>query len=298
MNQNSGAFDKLRDVFMVDGSTGWIAGRAGILRKTTDGGMTWTHQSNPAPDDLHKIFAIDANTAWVVGQDGYILHTSNGGANWMAQPSGFNETFESVYFTDSQNGWVCGDLGMLKNTTDAGASWITQATETTAIINDITFVDMNNGWVVTQSGEIYRTTDGGTSWSLSEDFFSGLFAVSFVNPDYGFVSGINGFAARYNALTGIEDGLTSLPVALMIDQNYPNPFNASTKIKYTLSKSAVVEIEIFDLLGRSVAHISRDEQSPGSHQLTWYADKYPSGTYFYRIAAGDKFETRKMTLLK
>jgi len=298
MNQNSGAFDKLRDVFMVDGSIGWIAGRAGILRKTTDAGMTWTQQPNPAPDDLHKIFAIDANNAWIVGQDGFILHTSNGGANWIAQPSGFNETFESVYFTDSQNGWVCGNLGMLKNTTDAGASWITQATETTATINDITFTDLNNGWIVTQNGEIYHTVDGGTSWSLSEDFFSGLFAVSFINPNYGFVSGMNGFAARYNAVTGIEDDNVLIPSDLAVSQNYPNPFNASTAINYTLSRSAKVDIEIFDLQGRSVEHISSGEQTPGSYQINWNGNKYTSGTYFYRIAAGDRSETRKMTLLK
>jgi len=297
LNQNSGAFDKLRDVFMVDSSTGWIAGRDGILRNTTDGGTTWTHQTNPAFDDLYKVFAIDASNAWVVGKDGFILHTMNGGATWTAQPSGTTETIESVYFHDTQNGWVSGNLGMVKKTDNGGSGWATQPTDATADVNDILFLDFDNGWFVTENGEIYFTANGGISWNLSENFFSALYAVNFVNENYGFVSGANGFIAKYTVVTGVDDEF-NLPTNLTLNQNYPNPFNASTIIEFDLPNATYLTLDVFNVIGQKIVTLIESELQAGSHQVSWNASEQSSGVYYYRIKVGDNSETKRMVLLK
>jgi photosystem II stability/assembly factor-like uncharacterized protein len=297
MNRNSGAFDKLRDVFMVDASTGWIVGRDGILRKTTDGGMTWTHQTNPAVDDLYKVFATDENTAWVVGQDGLILHTMNGGTTWMIQPSGTTETIESVYFIDNQNGWISGNLGIVKKTDNGGINWLTQPTDVTADVNDILFIGSGNGWFVTGTGEIYNSIDSGTSWELNDDFFGALFAVNFVNPNYGFVSGANGFMAKYTVVTGIENEL-NLPFNLTLHQNYPNPFNATTMIQFELSSASFVTLDIFNVIGQKITTLIASDLQAGPHQIAWNAAGQSSGIYYYKIKAGDNSMTKRMVLLK
>jgi len=84
----------------------------------------------------------------------------------------------------------------------------------------------------------------------------------------------------------------------LLSQNYPNPFNAQTIIKYNLPEASQVNIEIFDLLGRKVASLVDEKQTSGIHQVIWNADNAPSGMYFYRLQAGDKIETKSMTLLK
>jgi len=99
-------------------------------------------------------------------------------------------------------------------------------------------------------------------------------------------------------LTGIEDIKSIIPMEYLLSQNYPNPFNAQTIIKYNLPEASQVNIEIFDLLGRKVASLVDEKQTSGIHQVIWNADNAPSGMYFYRLQAGDKIETKSMTLLK
>jgi hypothetical protein len=59
-----------------------------------------------------------------------------------------------------------------------------------------------------------------------------------------------------------------------------------------------VKVVIYDLLGR-VVDVPIDEfKEAGNHSVTWNADKYTSGIYFYRLETADGSYTRRMTLLK
>ncbi|UCC78989.1 MAG: T9SS type A sorting domain-containing protein [Candidatus Zixiibacteriota bacterium] len=80
--------------------------------------------------------------------------------------------------------------------------------------------------------------------------------------------------------------------------NYPNPFNAGTTIKYSLESEGPVSIQVFDLMGRRIETLVNTMQNAGGHCIIWNADRYSSGTYFYRIKAGEYSETRKMMLVK
>ncbi len=66
-------------------------------------------------------------------------------------------------------------------------------------------------------------------------------------------------------------------------QNYPNPFNPATTIGYDLPFSSIVELRVFDMLGREVALLVDGEQTPGHHQVQWDASQFSSGTYFYLL---------------
>ena len=85
--------------------------------------------------------------------------------------------------------------------------------------------------------------------------------------------------------------------------NYPNPFNAATTIGFSLQHTDRVRIEVFNILGQSVALVTDREFESGTHSLTWDArgvdgSQLASGTYLYRLSAGKFTETRKMVLLK
>jgi hypothetical protein len=41
-----------------------------------------------------------------------------------------------------------------------------------------------------------------------------------------------------------------------------------------------------------------DEQKTGVYKLAWNASSLPSGTYFYRLQAGEFTQTRKLLLIK
>ena len=81
-------------------------------------------------------------------------------------------------------------------------------------------------------------------------------------------------------------------------QNYPNPFNPSTTIKFTLPREVDVNLSVFNILGQLVGKLVNEHMKAGSHLIRLDANQYASGTYFYRITAGDFVQTKKMLVVK
>jgi len=107
---------------------------------------------------------------------------------------------------------------------------------------------------------------------------------------------------KANDVTNIHDK-EFVPVKYTLFQNYPNPFNPSTIISYALPKSSLVTVKIYDMLGREVKTLVNEEQNLGVNTIQWngdnnYGARVSSGTYIYRIKAGDFIQAKKMILLK
>ena len=90
----------------------------------------------------------------------------------------------------------------------------------------------------------------------------------------------------------------ALPTEFVLEQNYPNPFNPTTTINYQLPEAVHVRLTVYDALGQQVAVLIDGEMESGYHQATWNASHQPSGTYIYRLEAGNVVETKRMVLLK
>jgi hypothetical protein len=98
-------------------------------------------------------------------------------------------------------------------------------------------------------------------------------------------------------LTSVK-GESVLPLTFSLRQNYPNPFNPVTIIKYSMATSQHVRLSVFDLLGRKVATLVDQKQSPGFYEVSFDARTLSSGVYFYRIESGSFVQTKRMLLLK
>ena len=81
-------------------------------------------------------------------------------------------------------------------------------------------------------------------------------------------------------------------------QNYPNPFNPSTTINYTMKNAGQATISIYNVMGQKVAELVNEVKAQGSYNVTWNASGTASGVYYYKLEAGGKSITRKMTLIK
>jgi hypothetical protein len=86
-------------------------------------------------------------------------------------------------------------------------------------------------------------------------------------------------------------------------QNYPNPFNPATTISYTLDKTEKITLDVFDVLGTKVRTLYSGVQSAGRYDVQWNAlddngQPLSSGLYLYRLVAGDRVLSGKMTLMK
>jgi choice-of-anchor B domain-containing protein len=96
--------------------------------------------------------------------------------------------------------------------------------------------------------------------------------------------------------------LDAQPTSFVLYQNYPNPFNPSTNIAFhvppNVADTRLPQIEIFDLLGKSVATLLVERKTSGYHSVTWNAEGVSSGVYFYKLNAGLSSLTKKMVLIR
>ncbi len=105
-------------------------------------------------------------------------------------------------------------------------------------------------------------------------------------------------------LSIIVDNITSIensrrPVASFnLGYNYPNPFNPETIIPISIEKKAFVSLIIFNSLGEQVLKLVEREMGAGEYKITFDAQKYPSGIYYYQLRSGTMKSTRKMLFLK
>lgn len=95
----------------------------------------------------------------------------------------------------------------------------------------------------------------------------------------------------------------AIPQDLQLDQNYPNPFNPATMIEFHVSKPGHIRIAIYNLTGQTVAVLVDQFLSAGSYSVSWdgkdrTGTNVPSGTYVYRISAGNTAKSRKLILMR
>jgi photosystem II stability/assembly factor-like uncharacterized protein len=79
--------EQFRKIFFIDSNVGWLI-TAFEIRRSTDGGATWTSQEIPDEfghsmmnpfNGFYDVVFVDENNGWVVGDNGIILHTATGG---------------------------------------------------------------------------------------------------------------------------------------------------------------------------------------------------------------------------
>ncbi len=101
------------------------------------------------------------------------------------------------------------------------------------------------------------------------------------------------------AYTDVTEVNFTTPSEFVLEQNYPNPFNPSTTIKFGLATRSSVDLRVYNIVGEEVAVlVSGQMMESGTYQVTFSSNNLPSGTYIYRLSAGNKVLTNKMTLLK
>ena len=98
------------------------------------------------------------------------------------------------------------------------------------------------------------------------------------------------------------------PLRTGVFANYPNPFNPETWIPFQLHKDVHVRITIYDVLGRKVRRFDLGYLPAGYYKTRERAvywdgrndvnERVASGTYLYRLEAGDFVGSRRMVVLK
>lgn len=155
-------------------------------------------------------------------------------------------------------------------------------------------------------------TDSGTAATYTDNDGNFIFYVSdriseyFINlnvPDGFEYDIVTAHAGESNVvvnltITDVPNVNLNVPNEYSLGQNYPNPFNPKTTISYAIPQTGLVQIKIFNIIGREIITLVNEQKQAGRYNVEFNADELPSGVYLYRLQSGDFVRTEKMVLLK
>ena len=207
--------NNVNSVSFVNSTTGWAAGSAGMVMKTTDGGTNWTAQTpsafaTPAYSchavaigsgcGIRGVFFINTTTGWAVGDTGSIWKTTDGGVTWADQHPNLPvlgapydaspPALRSVHFFNASNGVIVGD-GFTFYTSDGGTTWAKgSGIIITTYLTSVQMLSASDAVAVGGTGAIYKTINGGAAWTVkTSGTTSNLNAVTFSTATDGFAVG-------------------------------------------------------------------------------------------------------------
>lgn len=288
-----------------------VSGNSSQMYRTTDAGENWfgyTTGWNTINEMLYE------NNSFLGGEWDALYKSTNAGLNWFRlSDTSMKTTTQALGIVGSKIlvGGQSQEDGInvsYSYSTNEGESWVSHLLPDTGSFTDILFIDNDLGYATAHNpidygvwnrprGFIYKTRDQGSTWEkLFEQEWIEMFAVC-QTQEYVFFVG-----------TGILKRLPLLMVSIfsegveknnyILSQNYPNPFNPSTKIKFSIQSFGNVSLTVFDISGRLIQNLVNETKQPGNYEVEFNGAHLSSGTYLYKLQAGEYIETKRMTLIK
>ena len=81
-------------------------------------------------------------------------------------------------------------------------------------------------------------------------------------------------------------------------QHFPNPAAGSATVTYSLKEESMVQVDVFDVLGRHVERLFDRLQAAGRYRVQWDVSDLPAGRYLFRLQADNVVETTQITVVK
>ncbi|MDH5683494.1 MAG: T9SS type A sorting domain-containing protein [candidate division WOR-3 bacterium] len=293
-------------------------------------GVNWTCATNSAGwlvRSYHTSVVFD-NKIWIIGGlnfSGYRndVWFSSDGVNW-SQATASAQWSRRAYHTsvvfDIKMWLLGGHDGLPRNDvwcSSDGINWM-QITASAGWpgrwATNISVVFNNKIWVMGGAdfgglrNDVWYTNDG-ASWICAIDSaeWSGRWghaSVTFIDKMWvlGGNDNIDKNDVWYSRGLGIEEVIARNTTGITL-RVLPGLFNKNLKITYTLTKSKVVRISIYDSSGKEVKALFNGKQSAGFHELKWDGEDYTNrklsaGTYFLNMEADGTILIMKMIKLK
>lgn len=277
--------DQLGYVAGYDGSLFSGAGIASVVKKTTDGGLTWQTVSNGITNN-----SILTNISFFNHLQGTAFGTSkmetsrfatdDGGLNWVYLPN-FGPDMPQINSTDffGQTGFAAG-IGHYMHiaiTHDEGSTWETKHFHNSSNVNGLQFFDAQNG-VVIANDSIFTTNNGLISFSSKTKFPYSPCIRSFVMLDINHGYFCNENAIYYTADGGVTWSLSYNDPAVQIA-------NLTVEGNYvfasTYGTNLILRLDVSDkMVGIN------EQQAESKNELRLYPN--PARDHVYISAPGDE----------
>ncbi|UII26306.1 choice-of-anchor D domain-containing protein [Fulvivirga maritima] len=101
------------------------------------------------------------------------------------------------------------------------------------------------------------------------------------------------FLTKVGRVTGVEGAFSGHEIGLT---SYPNPMNATSTLRYSLTESSDVNVQILTTDGRMIRTIVNEKQMAGDHDVMHDRKGLREGLYLYRIQVGDQVFYRRLAV--
>jgi len=241
---------------------------------SSDNGSTWNEISDGLPErwvtrvavdptDESIVYATFNGLKWYDPQP-HVFRSSDKGSNWTDISSNLPDAPVNAFVVDPVEPfrlYLGNDVGMYVSFNSGQSWWVLGEGLPILPIGDI---------------EIHPTT---------RELVAGTYGRSMYKIDLNLVA------------TSVESS-GNIVSDFRLEQNYPNPFNPSTKIVYSVPKTAKIELKVYDILGEEVATLVNEEKSAGTYEVDFRASGLASGIYLYKLMSTNYSEIKKMILLR
>lgn len=310
-NSDTVRFIGARTIPNVDTST--------VIFETTNGGISFIKKvAFPNENFWGDIYFIDYNTGFFIyGKNLY--KTTNAGNNWdliyqvyhtynYSPLQLFGVHHNKLYLSIYNKIYFSSNLG--RNWDSCYMPFLPDNSPNTIIeqffsINKNTFAintyiqDSNYSFPSSSIPVIARTTNLGITWNYNYLPTNG--ELFLFDPDNAYLAGTRSLMKTTNlGITFVNNNseIISNDIAFILNQNYPNPFNPSTKISFNIFETGIVELNVYDILGRNVKSLINQKLSSGSYEVEFLNTNLSSGIYFYTLNFNSLSEEKKFTSTK
>jgi photosystem II stability/assembly factor-like uncharacterized protein len=269
--------------------------------KTTDKGNSWFSINGNLPDSpINDVFIYTEDAthpnAYFVATDIGVFLTQDDGANWVEIPINLPNTVILHLDYSPSNKMLRAathgrgvyeayidftipvELSSFTAETDVNKvllKWST-ATETNNLGFEVERKLKNQEWARIAYVEGNGTTTEINNYSYVDDYsllpYEGIALYRLKQIDY------DGSSEYSNQVAA---NLSFIPSEYYVSQNYPNPFNPSTAIKFSIPEESQVRINIYNSIGEVVENLVNKDYQPGNYEVSWNAQNYSSGIYYY-----------------
>jgi len=159
----------------ANGTTAWLVGTFNALRRSHDGGATWTELGSREAYRPRALFFASESHGWLAGPNELIATTTDGGVSWPEVQSGSPQSqvaFNALRFSHPDKGVVVGGFNQ-----NPHARWTADGTLWTpgtmlpgpggpplGLLRDVTWTRRGQWYAAGSYTLVLRTTDAGQTW--------------------------------------------------------------------------------------------------------------------------------------
>lgn len=211
---STGTGNRIKKVFSLDANNIVVIGTGHQIRKSNDGGDSWTPLIDWPRETFRAIGVADSLNITCCTFGGDLTHSNNAGTNFSFPGNENLPTTGAIFcvdFYDANLGFYGAAGGEIAKSVDGGETWyktnVTGANELRRIQSffiynqDIAWAGAGKGAGI--HGRVYKTIDGGENWNEVAALDEIIYGLYFLNDQIGYAVG------EYGKIYKCTDGNTS-----------------------------------------------------------------------------------------